>query len=136
MERSAFDPPAPTKVGSSDTPRVSDLVGFVVCAVNGKEDTVFSQQYGELDVVKLDRLVVFDSDGNGTPYPGFTIFQSILREQMCRPVTIGRIKRPGNAFVLEQVPNALRDKVADICEEKGWLKPSAKKVHRDDEGEF
>ena len=123
--RSEFDPPEPPVLGS-DAPKVAELVGFVVAAVGGKPDVVHSDRYGECEVTRLDRLVVFDEDGVGTEYPDFLIFQTALRPQTLRPLTIGRLARPQAAFVLQPVKPTLRDKVVAELEANGWMPGKSK----------
>ena len=62
--------------------------------------------YGVRDKVELDHLVVFNSQGKiAGVFPGFGFFQASIQSQVRgRPVTVGKLKRPGKGY--ELVPSA------------------------------
>ena len=122
-------------------PRVSDLLGRVVAALLPEADRVKSDKWaqdedGRLPVIRLKRLLVFSRDGTITAYPDFILFQAVLRRTVQdRPITIGRLVRPDQAYELEPLPNKLLSKAATRLIAEGWMNEQGQPLIADDRNE-
>ena len=146
---SQYDPPDPATLGA-DKPKVRELVGFVVACVGARKDTAVVDKQ-EQDVVKLDRLVVITANKTapagieGVSYPDYIIWQKRFQWQLeaaDKPVVIGRIVRPEQAFELEIIPNDKKAAVVELMEANDWLpksrtsyRPAQVQQTRDDGGD-
>ena len=118
--------PNPTQQSSyADHPKVADLVGSVVASVGPQWGDEVETEYGFSTPLRLERLVVFDSRGNGQSFEDFAIWQTVLQEAMNKPVAVGRLLRPKNAYVLDPVDLKIKARVAEVLKENGWLPGTA-----------
>ena len=118
----SLDPPQAVVPPRAGWPRMVELVGRVVAALGPVEDEVYSDRWGDQDVLRLRRLIVFDRSGQPTEHRGYIIYQSRLRKAISgRPVTIGRIIRPEQAYELETIGSVLRDRAAQVLIDEGWM---------------
>ena len=120
-----LDPPAVADTGSgSGAPKVAELLSRVICAIAPQPDVVQSQKYGEMEVARLRWLVVFEPrTGTPTAYPDYLFFSVSAAEGKCwaaRPHW-GRLMRPGQAYELEPVSAATRNRAGELLVEGGWI---------------
>ena len=130
MSNEAFDlgdwDPNPSQQASyADHPKVADLVGRVVASVGPHWGDEVETEYGFSTPLRLERLVVFDTAGNGQSFEDFAIWQTVLQEGMDKPVAVGRLLRPKNAYVLEPVDLKIKERVAQVLQENNWLPGTA-----------
>ena len=118
-----FSPPETPVLGSNrDAPKIRDLVGFVLASIGPQEAEMFSERYGNLDVVRLQHLVVFNQQGHPTGYHNYVIWQTVLQQQMGdQPVVVGRLLRPEQAFVLAEIEPDKVEQVMDALLSHGWI---------------
>ena len=145
---SKYDPPDPATLGP-DQPKVRDLIGFVVACVGARPDVATTTDKGEQDVVRLDRLVVFEANKSkvsgieGIAYPDYIIWQKKIQQALeaSGPVVIGRITRPDQAFLLEVIPDEKKEVVEAELIANGWMPQArtsarpAQQDSRDDGGD-
>ena len=122
-------------------PRVSDLLGRVVAALMPEPDRVKSDKWsqdedGKLAVIRLKRLLVFSRNGDITAYPDYLFFQARLRRTVeNRPITLGRLVRPEQAYELEPLPPKLLNKAAQRMIDEGWMTPEGQPLIADSRNE-
>ena len=109
----AWDPPEPRNF--DDEPKLADLVNTVVALLGPGEPVPVETTYGVRDKVELDHLVVFNSQGKiAGVFPGFGFFQASIQSQVKgRPVTVGKLKRPGKGYQLDPSKGNVKEIVRD-----------------------
>ena len=108
-----WDPPEPRNF--DDEPKLADLVNTVVALLGPGEPVPVETTYGVRDKVELDHLVVFNSQGKiAGVFPGFGFFQASIQSQVRgRPVTVGKLKRPGKGYQLDPSKGNVKEIVRD-----------------------
>ena len=110
-----WDPPEQVAPNYDDEPKMADLVNNVMAMIgpHAPEDYV-SEKFGERQLVRLDHLVVFNSQGQiAGVYDDYAVFQNSLFGQLeGATIRVGRLKRPGQRYELVPTPK-LKPRVRD-----------------------
>ena len=110
-----WDPPEKVEVDYSNQPAMSDLVNSVIALLGPGEPEMVPTEYGERERVRFDHLVVFNSQGGiADVFEDYAIFQaSLLPQVKGRPVTVGKLRRPGQGYELLKMTKPIKEKVRD-----------------------
>ena len=115
VDTSLWDPPERKEIDYSDQPAMGDLVNTVLALLGPGEVEKVPTEYGERKRLRLEWLVVFNSEGAiAGVFEDYAIFQASLIPQLeGRPVTVGKLKRPGQGYELISMTDAVKEKVRD-----------------------
>ena len=109
-----------------DAPKMADLVGAVICFINPGRRQVWSEAVPEKNLkerayVACSSVLIFPEGGGGAyeRHDDYRVWQSTIYRHLTGPVRVYRIRREGQGYGVERVPQGLLDKVGEAVQTEG-----------------
>ena len=120
-----------------DAPKMADLVGSVIAFINPGKRTVFAEAVPERDLkersyVACQAVLIFPAGGRGVyeRHDDYRVWQATIYRHLAAPIRVFRIRREGQAYGVERVPQGILEKVAEAVETEGLQPDSGRRPMR------
>ena len=107
-----------------DAPKMADLVDKVMCFVAPGKKVVWQESVPEKNLkersyVPCQSVLIFNHDGSYERHDDYRVWQSTVYRHLAGPIRVYRIRREGQGYGVERVPDSLLEKVAEAVETEG-----------------
>ena len=111
-----------------DAPKMADLVDRVMCFIAPGRKVIWQEalpekNQNERSYVPCESVLVFNHDGSYERHDDYRVWQSTIYRHLAGPIRVFRIRREGQGYGVERVPQSLLDKVAEAVETEGLQPP-------------